>query len=90
LASTTRTTVQQRGGTFVDLTGIFDQELAPTYADDAVHYTPLGNLRLADALAPLVEERLNHLHAASGEPMSTRPISRAAAGTPPGARNQPD
>jgi len=29
-----------------------------TYADDAVHYSPLGNTRLAAALLPLVEQRL--------------------------------
>jgi len=90
LAATTRTAMQQRGGTFVDLTGVFDQELAPTYADDAVHYSPLGDHRLAEALAPLVEERLNHLQTADSEPMSNRPMSRAATGTPPGARSLPD
>ena len=42
----------------MDLSGAFDDEIGTTYAEDAVHYTHLGDLRLAEALAPLVEQRL--------------------------------
>jgi len=58
LAETTRASMQQQGGSFVDLTGVFDREPGTTYAGDAVHYSPLGNRRLAEALLPLVEQRL--------------------------------
>jgi hypothetical protein len=50
--------VAAEGGTFMDLSGAFDAEAGSTYGEDAVHYTPLGNQRLADALLPLVEQRL--------------------------------
>jgi lysophospholipase L1-like esterase len=58
MASTTREAVTADGGTFLDLTGVFDTEPATTYASDAVHYNALGNLRLAQALAPLIEQDL--------------------------------
>ncbi|MBV9357091.1 MAG: SGNH/GDSL hydrolase family protein [Chloroflexi bacterium] len=58
MLATTKPAVEAEGGTFVDLTGVFDQEVGTTYADDAVHYSPLGNTRLAAALLPLVEQRL--------------------------------
>jgi hypothetical protein len=58
MLATTKPAVEAEGGTFVDLTGAFDQEPGTTYAEDAVHYSPLGNARLASALLPLVEQRL--------------------------------
>ncbi|MBV9546270.1 MAG: SGNH/GDSL hydrolase family protein, partial [Chloroflexi bacterium] len=54
MASTTREAVTTNGGTFLDLTGVFDDERLTTYAGDAVHYNGVGNLRLAQALAPLI------------------------------------
>jgi lysophospholipase L1-like esterase len=57
-AATTRPAVEAEGGTFVDLSGTFDAEPGTTYADDAVHYTALGQQRLAKALAALIEQRL--------------------------------
>ncbi len=58
MAGTTQPAVEQAGGTFLDLTGVFDDEAGTTYGEDAVHYTPLGNEILARALLPLVEQRL--------------------------------
>ena len=58
-AATTAPAVQAEGGSFVDLSGAFDAETGTTYAEDAVHYTQLGELRLAQALAPLVEHALS-------------------------------
>jgi hypothetical protein len=58
MLATTKPAVEAEGGTFVDLTDVFDQEAGTTYAGDAVHYSPLGNARLAAALLPLVEQRL--------------------------------
>ncbi len=58
-STTTGPAVEADGGTFVDLSGAFDAESGTTYADDAVHYTALGQERLAEALAPLVEQRFN-------------------------------
>jgi hypothetical protein len=57
-SATTGPAVEASGGTFVDLSGAFDGESGTTYANDAVHYTALGQQRLAEALAPLVEQRL--------------------------------
>jgi hypothetical protein len=57
-SATTGPAVEAAGGTFVDLSGAFDAESSTTYADDAVHYTALGQQRLAEALAPLVEQQL--------------------------------
>lgn len=54
LASTTDAEITSAGGRFVDLSAAFDDESDTTYASDAVHYTPLGNRRLAEALATLV------------------------------------
>ena len=65
LSTTTQLAVQAEGGEFVDMTGVFDHEPGPTYAEDAVHYTPLGDRRLAEALAPLVVERLRHCDASA-------------------------
>jgi lysophospholipase L1-like esterase len=59
-AMTTDPAVEASGGAFVDLSGAFDGESGTTYAADAVHYTALGQQRLAEALAPLVEQRLSH------------------------------
>jgi len=70
LAETTRASMQQQGGSFVDLTGVFDGEPGTTYADDAVHYTALGNRRLAEALVPLIEARLQHLPLVGSQPPS--------------------
>ena len=42
------------GGQFVDLRRVFDDEVGSTYAEDATHYTALGNRRLARALLPAV------------------------------------
>ncbi len=58
MSATTKPAVEQAGGTFLDLTGVFDAESGTTYGEDAVHYTPLGNEMLARALLPLVEQRL--------------------------------
>jgi hypothetical protein len=58
MAATTRPAVETEGGTFLDMSGAFDQEAGATYAEDAVHYTPLGNRRLAEELAPLITKRL--------------------------------
>lgn len=58
MAATTRPAVEAQGGTFVDLSGAFDDEPGTAYAEDAVHYTALGNGRLAATLERLVEERL--------------------------------
>jgi lysophospholipase L1-like esterase len=60
LAATTREAVEAEGGSFVDMTDVFDHEPLATYAEDAVHYNPLGDRRLAQALASLIEERLQH------------------------------
>jgi hypothetical protein len=72
LAATTRAAVVQHGGVFVDMTGVFDQELEPTYADDAVHYTALADRRLAQSLAPVVKDLLVHRPADGSEPASIR------------------
>jgi hypothetical protein len=58
VAGTTRDAVVAEGGTFLDMSGVFDEEMGSTYAEDAVHYTALGNRSLAQALAPLIEERI--------------------------------
>ncbi len=58
-STTTGPAVEADGGTFVDLSSAFDAESGTTYADDAAHYTALGQERLAEALAPLVEQRLS-------------------------------
>jgi hypothetical protein len=58
LRAATGPAVERAGGTFLDLTDVFDHESGATYGEDAVHYTPLGNQRLASALLPLVEQRL--------------------------------
>jgi hypothetical protein len=58
MLATTRAVVQARGGAFADLTAVFDAEPGSAYGEDAVHYTRLGNERLAAALLPLVEQRL--------------------------------
>jgi len=58
LWATTGPAVEAEGGTFVNLSGAFDTESGTTYAEDAVHYTALGQRRLAEALAPLVKHRL--------------------------------
>jgi hypothetical protein len=58
MGATTQAAVEQAGGTYLDLTGVFDAQSATTYGEDAVHYTPLGNQILARALLPLVEQRL--------------------------------
>jgi hypothetical protein len=60
-APTTALAVAAEGGTFVDLSGVFDAETGTTYAEDAVHYTRLGNQRLAEALAPLIHQTLSQL-----------------------------
>jgi lysophospholipase L1-like esterase len=57
-AATTAPAVQSEGGAFVDLSTAFDADTATTYADDAVHYNRLGEQRLAEALEPLIEQRL--------------------------------
>jgi hypothetical protein len=57
-AASTAQAVEAEGGIFVDLRGAFDNETGTTYAADAAHYTRLGDQRLAEALAPLVEQRL--------------------------------
>lgn len=54
MAPTTRAAVEARGGLFVDTSDAFDDEPGTAYAEDAVHYTALGNKRLAATLAPLV------------------------------------
>jgi hypothetical protein len=58
LAETTRTAVERQAGIFVDLTGVFDDEPGATYGEDAVHYSPLGNRRLAESLATVIEGHL--------------------------------
>jgi lysophospholipase L1-like esterase len=58
MATTTRAAVERAGGRFLDLRGAFDAESAATYAEDAVHYTQLGNERLAEALATAVADIL--------------------------------
>jgi lysophospholipase L1-like esterase len=58
LAERARPAVEGYGGVFVDLTGVFDAELKATYAEDAAHYNGLGNRRLAEALAPILETSL--------------------------------
>lgn len=58
MSTTTKESVAAAGGTFLDLTGVFDAEPGATYASDAVHYTMLGNLRLAQALASAISSRL--------------------------------
>jgi hypothetical protein len=63
-----RPAVEAEGGTFVDLTGVFDAEPGSTYGEDAVHYTLLGNQRLAAALLPLVEQRLGRGPSRAGDP----------------------
>jgi hypothetical protein len=57
-AATSRSAVEAERGTFLDLTGVFDDEPGSTYGHDGVHYSALGNRRLADALVPLIEENL--------------------------------
>jgi lysophospholipase L1-like esterase len=58
MAATTRAAVEAGGGLFLDLSGAFDDEPGTAYAEDAVHYSALGNGRLARVLEPYVEERL--------------------------------
>jgi lysophospholipase L1-like esterase len=62
MASSTRDAVTANGGTFLDLRGVFDAETQTVYASDAVHYNALGNLRLAQALAPLIEQDLRKVN----------------------------
>jgi lysophospholipase L1-like esterase len=57
-APTTARAVEAEGGTFVDLSRAFDAESGTTYAEDAAHYTRLGDRRLAEALAPLIAQCL--------------------------------
>ena len=58
MASTTQTAVERVGGHFVDLRAVFDIETGATYAEDAVHYSVLGNKLLAERLASSVVEAL--------------------------------
>jgi lysophospholipase L1-like esterase len=39
----------------VDATHVFEREQRPVYADDGVHYTPLGNRLVADAIRPALD-----------------------------------
>jgi hypothetical protein len=55
---TTRATVEAAGGRYLDLRHAFDAETGTAYAEDVAHYTGLGNLRLAEALAPSVIQLL--------------------------------
>ena len=56
--ATTRASVEAAGGRYLDLRHAFDAEAGTAYAEDVAHYTGLGNLRLAEALAPTVMELL--------------------------------
>jgi hypothetical protein len=56
--TSTRAAVEAEGGRYLDLRHAFDAESGATYAEDVAHYTGLGNLRLAEALAPTVIELL--------------------------------
>ncbi len=58
LAATTLAALEAEGGAFLDMTGTFRVETRATYAEDAVHYTPLGNRLIAQAVVPLIKERL--------------------------------
>jgi hypothetical protein len=55
MVATTRPMVEAQAGVFLDLTSVFDDETGVAYGEDAVHYTPLGNRRLAESLAPVIE-----------------------------------
>jgi hypothetical protein len=55
---TTRAAVESAGGRYLDLRNAFDAEPGTVYAEDVAHYTGLGNLRLAEAIAPAVIELL--------------------------------
>ncbi len=61
-----RSALQGSGAKFLDLTSAFDDEAGTTYAEDAVHYTSLGNRRLAEKLAPYVEAMLRERPNAPG------------------------
>ena len=39
----------------VDVTRAFEHEQRPVYAEDGVHYTPLGNRLMADAIQPALD-----------------------------------
>jgi hypothetical protein len=56
--TTTRAAVEAEGGRYLDLRHAFDKETGTAYAEDVAHYTGLGNLRLAEALAPTVIQLL--------------------------------
>ncbi len=58
MATTTRDAVERSGGEFVDLRGVFNPIDGATYAEDAVHYSALGNRVLAEALATEVLARI--------------------------------
>jgi lysophospholipase L1-like esterase len=58
MASSTRSSVEREGGRFLDLRAVFDAEAGATYAEDAVHYTALGNRVLAEAFAAQVVDAL--------------------------------
>jgi lysophospholipase L1-like esterase len=58
MVSTTRTAVERSGGRFLDLRAAFDTEPGAAYAEDAVHYSALGNRILADALASEIIDEL--------------------------------
>jgi hypothetical protein len=58
MATSTRAAVERAGGRFLDLRTAFDQDAAATYAEDAVHYTRLGNQRLAEVLATAVADAI--------------------------------
>lgn len=59
MADSTRRSVEAAGGQYVDLLAAFDAEQRSTYAEDAAHYTPLGNRLLAEALAEPVLQALS-------------------------------
>jgi lysophospholipase L1-like esterase len=59
MAASTRASVEAAGGQFLDLRGVFDADTGATYAEDAAHYTALGNRRLAEALLPVVVRTLS-------------------------------
>jgi lysophospholipase L1-like esterase len=58
MASSTGRSIESAGGRFLDLRTAFDAEPGATYAEDAVHYTALGNRILAEALAAQVVDVL--------------------------------
>ena len=39
----------------VDATHAFEREQQPVYAEDGVHYTPLGDRLVADAIQPALD-----------------------------------